>query len=134
MHIYVPIAPTKAPEDIRVDYATKEQLRLLWEPIPCFDQNGDVLYYVVRYVSHDPMNPETVREQESQTADNQLGILLENLRPNTEYNVRVAGVTSAGIGIFSSPIVAATLGGKQYIHEPCCELFTWHDRMLVHFH
>ena len=131
MHcIYLPVGPTKAPENIRVDSAAENELILFWDPIPCSDQNGNILYYVVRYtpIYHQQVFPvtvreqdsrtipETVREQDSRTMEDTLTIILRNLHSNTEYNITVAGVNSAGIGTFSSPIMAITFGGKQYMN------------------
>ena len=84
---------------------------LSWEPIPRSHRNGTIVNYVVRY-DHEIL-PENTLEHESQTTENQLEIVLTNLRPNTDYIIRVAGANSAGVGIFSLPKVLITLGGKQ---------------------
>ena len=127
-YIYPPVGPTKSPENIRVDRATEKELGLFWEPIPCSDQNGEILYYVIRY--HYQVVSEDVQKQESKTYGDQLAIILRNLRSNTEYNVTVAGVNIAGIGTFSSPIVAITLGGKQYMNL----VVNCSHGMIVHFY
>ena len=111
--MYLPAGPTEAPEDIEIDRITTKKLILLWEPIPCSDQNGVILYYVVRYLYQ--VVSEDIQKQESRTDGDQLGIVLRNLRSNTIYNVTVAGVNSAGVGVCSLPIVAITHGGKHYM-------------------
>ena len=127
-YIVLPVEPTKAPVNMKIVSVTKRETILSWEPIPCSDQNGKILYYVIRYYHQEV--PETVLEHESQTDGNQLGITLRHLRPNTDYNATIAGANGAGIGVFSSPIVVITHGGKlaQYsymdLHVTCLQGMT----------
>ena len=131
MHIYLPVEPTKAPENVKLVCAMEKRIILSWEPIPCSDQNGEILYYVVKYVFvQQNIIPEVVREHVFRTDGNILSLMITDLQSNTDYNVTIAGANSAGIGIFSSPIVATTRGGRQHMN-PCCELFTWHDRSIL---
>ena len=90
---------------------TEKEAVLKWEPILCSHQNGKIFNYVIRYDYE--VLPENVLEHESRTDGDQLGITLRQLRPNTDYIVRVAGANSAGIGVFSLPKALITLGGKH---------------------
>ena len=47
------------------------------------------------------------------TLGHTLEVTLLNLRLNTDYAVSIAGVTRAGIGVFSLPLALITAGGKQ---------------------
>ena len=100
-----------APGNFKIASVTDKAAVLSWESIPCSHQNGKILSYVIRY-DHEVL-PENALEHESRTDGCQLGIILSHLRPNTDYSVRVAGVNSAGIGIFSLPKALITLGGEH---------------------
>ena len=57
--------------------------------------------------------PENLIEQKSHVGRKQREITLSQLLPNTDYTVKVAGATNAGVGVFSLPIAVITLGGKD---------------------
>ena len=62
-------------------------------------------------------------EEQSRTMMNVLEYTLGNLRPNTDYVVRVAGVNRAGPGATSLPLPLITAGGKKMgllKHGQCC--------------
>ena len=59
------------------------------------------------------VQPEKLVEQESQVDGNQRVATLSQLRPNTDYTVKVAGATDAGVGVFSLPVALITDGGKD---------------------
>ena len=119
--LYPLVGPTRAPVNVRIIDVGKTKVNLAWKPIPYSHQNGIILYYVVRC---DPVeHPENLLEQESQVEGKQvygnematnrwIGYFSE-LCPNTEYTVRVAGATDAGVGVFSWPITFKTLEGKH---------------------
>ena len=87
------------------------QADLSWKGIPCCHQHGTILRYIVR---RDYTLPDgAIMETESSTLGNLLEVSLLDLRPNTDYIVRVAGVNCAGIGVFSYPVALVTAGGKQ---------------------
>ena len=112
-YMYLSAGPTKAPEDIQIERITSKKLILSWKPIPCSDQNGVILRYIVKYLYQEVS--EGIRVHIARTHGRQLGIVLRNLRSNTKYNVSVAGVNIADMGVFSLPIVAITHGGKHYM-------------------
>ena len=112
-YMYLSAGPTKAPEDIQIERITLKKLILSWKPIPCSDQNGNILQYIVKYLYQEVS--EGIRVHIARTHGRQLGIVLRNLRSNTKYIVSVAGVNIADIGVFSFPIVAITHGGKHYM-------------------
>ena len=109
--IYPFVGPNRAPVNVKITSVTKTEGILSWEPIPCRHQKGIILYYVVRY--NHMVHPEKLLEEKSQVDGKQRVVTLSQLRPNTVYNVRVAGATSAGVGVFSLPLALITLGGKN---------------------
>ena len=111
-HMYLPIGPTKAPQKITIVQVMERKLDLSWRPIRCSDQNGEILQYVVSY--YHQIGHKNIQEQDSKTRGVGYAMFLRNLRPNTDYTIAVAGVNSAGVGVFSLPIVATTVGGKPY--------------------
>ena len=84
---------------------------LSWNAIPCPHQNGIIQHYLIVY---DYVLPNgTLVEGHSRTLGNILRITLLDLRPNTDYVVRVAGVNHGGVGVYSSPLALITPGGKK---------------------
>ena len=101
--------PTGPPENVKILWIKKRAAKLSWKAVPCPDQNGRILRYLVR---HDYELPNgTFAEQQSETSQNDFKITLLNLRPNRNYSVQVAGVNDAGVGTFSLPIQLVTPGG-----------------------
>lgn len=79
-----------------------------WETVPCGHQNGDITGYQVKYREVGSSNTETMTVYgDSSSGGN---ITLSDLAPSTMYDVQVAGVTSAGVGVYSSSTVVLTLG------------------------
>ena len=102
--------PTGPPDKVEVEKIKKRAVKLLWKAIPCPDQNGRILRYLVRHNYELPNG--TFAEEHCETSWSNLAhITLINLRPNTKYAVQVAGINDAGVGPFSSPIQFVTLGG-----------------------
>ena len=109
--IYSLADPTMAPRKVKILTIKKTEAVLSWKSIPCPHQNGRILHYLIRY---DYVFPSGIMvEMESRTLGNIMRITLTDLRPNTDYSVRVAGVNHAGIGIFSLPLALITQGGEE---------------------
>ena len=103
--------PTSAPRELKILRVMDTYAELSWKTIPCCDQHGIIGHYWILY---DHILPNgTMVEEESKTLGNFLEITLLNLRPNTEYFVRVAGVNGAGPGASSLPLALITTGGKK---------------------
>ena len=119
MHILA--EPTGAPRYLKVLSVMNTSAELSWNRVPCCHQNGIIGHYLIVYYYTLPNL--TMVEKQSETVGNVLEITLLNLRPNTEYFVRVAGVNRAGPGLFSLPLVLITEGGKKlglFKQEPWC--------------
>ena len=110
--------PTEAPKRVKILSIKKTSAKLSWNAIPCPQQNGRILRYLVR---HDYELPNgTFAVQQSETFLDSLEITLMNLHPNRNYTVRVAGVNEAGVGAFTPPIQLITPGGiyqKTYLSK-----------------
>ena len=103
------LVPSSAPTGVQVVQVKGRVAVLSWKPIPCCHQNGEILQY---YIEYETSVPESVVYQDN-TVGEVRQIILHNLLPNTKYEVKVAAVNSAGIGIFSPPVELITPGGKK---------------------
>lgn len=79
---------------------TTSSITVKWGPVPCIERNGIITGYLVNYGYG----------IENVTEGNSTETLLSNLTPSTSYNVRVAAVNDAGIGVFSNDMIIVTLG------------------------
>ena len=78
---------------------------LTWNNVSCFDENGPLLGYVIKYTPDDGMASTTLL-----TGNNQLA----GLAACTHYTLRIAAQNDAGTGEFSSPLSVITNGtGKE---------------------
>ena len=113
--------PTSGPRKFRILRVMDTFAELSWKHIPCCHQHGTIGHYSILY---DYILPNgTIVEEQSRTIGNVLETVLLNLRPNTEYVVRVAGVNRAGRGASSLPLALITAGGKKmflFKPMPCC--------------
>ena len=89
-------------------------ITVCWEELPCFDQNGHITGYSVRYgvvgtnISSEPINvPDGVQT------------IISGLLPSTEYWIQVAAVNSAGTGDYSDFIIQETDGELNYTKISC---------------
>ena len=113
--------PTRGPRELKILTAMTTCAELSWKHIPCCQQHGTIRHYLIVY-EHTLPTGITVQQQ-SKTTGNVLKVLLLNLRPNTDYVVRVAGVNRAGRGASSPPLDLTTDSGKKmglFKSDPCC--------------
>ena len=75
---------------------------LTWDELPCSDQNGPLVGYVIRYTP----DGGTMVEQPLPIGSNQLTALT----PCTSYTPMSAEENDAGIGVFSPPLPVITSG------------------------
>ena len=90
--------PSASPTDVVVSEITTSSITVEWDVVPCIDRNGMITGYLVDY----GYGIQNVTE-DTET-------LLSNLTSSTSYNVRVAGVNDAGIGVYSTDMIIFTLG------------------------
>lgn len=103
--------PTHPPGDLKILSVRETEADLSWTGISCPHQHGEIRHYLIRY-DH-AFSSGIMAEEELRTKGNHLGITIQQLRPNMEYTVMVAGVNRIGIGPFTWPIVLVTPGGRK---------------------
>ena len=87
-------------------------ITIQWGEVPCPDQNGDITGYSVQYGAVGSGNTETATVDGDSSGGS---IRLSGLEAATVYEYRVAAMTSAGPGVYSSPMTALTSG--TYLHS-----------------
>ena len=87
----------------------------------CIHRNGDITSYSVEY--EDIEGPAQLYLHVSNSRVN-----ISELHVSTNYSIRVAAVNMAGVGVYSSPLVATTDGRNDYI-DPQIEsgIYTKHS-------
>uniref|UniRef100_A0A673Z6G0 Roundabout, axon guidance receptor, homolog 3 (Drosophila) n=1 Tax=Salmo trutta TaxID=8032 RepID=A0A673Z6G0_SALTR len=97
----VPSAPPKAVTVVTVKLSNSSSISVSWEPPPTEMQNGIIQEYKVWCVGNDTQT----RYHINTTVDGTfLSTVLKGLLPGILYQVEVAAVTSAGVGIHSQPV------------------------------
>ena len=98
--------PSAAPTPISIG-STTSRITVQWGGIDCVHHNGDLTGYIVRH----GVQQSADRTVEMATGDSSGGMYtISRLSAATEYTVEVAAVNSAGVGVYSDPIVAMTDG------------------------
>ena len=100
-------APSAAPF-VNITEVTTSNITVLWGRVDCIDQNGDITGYTVRYgvEGSESKNNHEVSVGATTTTITELDLA-------TKYSIEVAAVNSAGIGVYSHPIIVTTKG-KYY--------------------
>ncbi|XP_038565004.1 roundabout homolog 3 isoform X1 [Micropterus salmoides] len=99
----VPSAPPRAVTVATVKLSNSSSISVSWEPPPSEMRNGIIQEYRVWCVGNGGDNQ--TRYYINKTVDgNALSTVLKGLVPGVLYQVEVAAVTSAGIGIRSQPV------------------------------
>ena len=94
------------PQSINVISPSSTPLLVTWDhPLP-LDRNGVITGYTVLRQAGNEMNT-------TELFSNDTSHLLAGLVPFTEYNISVAGNTSAGQGEFSVPFTVRTLNDSE---------------------
>ena len=92
-------------------------ITIQWEEVPCPDQNGDITGYSVQYGVEGSGGTETATV-DGDSSGGSIG--LSGLEAATVYEYRVAAMTSAGPGVYSSPMTALTSGTYLYSSAYTC--------------
>ena len=93
--------PTAAPDDFAVTVLDSMSIQLSWSPPPTEHQNGEILEYRIRTVE-----VETGREM--QYSSTSTSMTVSPLHPYYSDQCRVAAVTTAGIGPFTTVVEQRT--------------------------
>ena len=95
------------PQSVNGTSPSSTSLLVTWDhPLP-LDRNGVITGYTVLSWAGNEMNM-------TELFSNDTSQLLEGLVPFTEYNISVAGNTSAGQGEFSVPFTVRTLNDSKW--------------------
>ena len=100
--------PSGAPQSLEAMFVQPTEVLLRWRVVPCFQQNGPITGYVVRYYPTCGAGRGIQWNRSVVTTCD----IVDELTPNTEYAFQVAAVNVNGTGSFSVPI---TLGGKLHV-------------------
>ena len=119
--IHVPPAPSAAPTPMSIG-STSSTITVRWGAMDCIDRNGNITGYSVRYgVQGTAEGDRTVKMA---TGDFSGGMYtISGLSAATAYTVEVAAVNSAGTGVYSDPITAATVGEDSNTCSCICLIF-----------
>ena len=117
MYFNVAIVPSVSPSNLQLAVQSSSSILLTWKPPLPEQQNGRLVYY------HVIITETQVLHLDDGTVMSVVGVdvnvtfnitgnraqLIDMLHPNYNYTVRMAAVTSAGIGPFSASVTTTTL-------------------------
>ena len=95
------------PQNVSVTSPSSTSLLVTWDHPLAPDRNGVITSYTVLRRAGSEMNT-------TELFSNDTSQLLAGLVPFTEYNITVAGNTSAGQGEFSVPFTVRTLNDSKW--------------------
>ncbi|KAF6731341.1 Down syndrome cell adhesion molecule [Oryzias melastigma] len=101
-------APEGPPLDMRLEALTSHTIRVSWKPPQADLRNGQLLGYSVSYRAYDPVRKQFQKWQQVSVREVET-IVLENLKPSTQYGVLVQAKTNAGLGPASNAPLCSTL-------------------------
>nr|XP_046149043.1 interleukin-6 receptor subunit beta-like isoform X1 [Oncorhynchus gorbuscha] len=90
-------AASKAPENFTVNVVTNSAV-LHWKPIPVQDQQGFLTHYEVCYTRSQNNGAHIEIKKCHNISASKTEYLIQNLTPESEYNIYLAGATAAGSG------------------------------------
>ena len=109
-YLFCSCAVPGVPQSVNVISPSSTSLLVTWDHPLAYDRNGVITGYTV------------IRQSGSETDtaelfNNDTSHLLTGLVPFTEYNITVAGNTSAGQGEFTMPFIMRTLNDSEWRRE-----------------
>lgn len=83
---------------------TSSIITVQWGAVDCIHRNGETTGYLVQYweIGNRSIHAITV------SSGSVFVTTLSNLTPSTSYFIKVAAVNSAGVGVFSDPVMGKT--------------------------
>ena len=94
--------PSGPPESVKVNCLSPTELSVLWDPINCSEQNGEIVLYQIRYETFNTFGGEITDPVRFINTSNRW-VELSGLEEFNEYHVIVMGYTVIGAGPYSSP-------------------------------
>ena len=99
------LAPSAAPEEIKVEGRSSTSITIRWDPVPCADHNGNITTYMVMFRKSSGGDFQNENSKSSKRE-----FTITGLEPSTMYEIKVAAFTVA-IGPFTNKsLFASTLG------------------------
>ena len=118
----IPPAPSAAPTSVRESGVTSSSIIVQWGAVNCIDRNGNITGYSVRYGVQGSGSTLTRDVSGGSVTE----ATISSLMPSTTYSIQVAAVNSAGIGVYSDPIIAMTGKSSNKMSPYCHALyFCW---------
>jgi len=102
--------PSYGPRNLQVISSTTDSLTVKWTPLTKDEANGPVTGYYIRYKIPGSKSSAKFLRLKSPLPTT---TTITGLKNDTEYSIKIAGSTSAGDGIFSSPIRGRTKKTKS---------------------
>ena len=101
--LFFPSAPSAPPTNVSTLNVTSSTIIIQWGKVNCKNQNGLIIGYSVKYGIQGNIN--TTMNISGGSASM---TTISNLLVSTTYEIEVAAVNSAGVGVFSPVILADT--------------------------
>ena len=98
-------APSAPPTSITISNVTAFNITIQWGPVDCFQRNGDIIGYSVRYRVHGN-NPTQLQTVNVGLATSEFTI--SELIEFTTYSIEVAAVNAVNTGVYSDPVSVET--------------------------
>ncbi|XP_074657864.1 uncharacterized protein LOC141910893 isoform X2 [Tubulanus polymorphus] len=92
--------PSKPPQNIKLRMMTRTTMILSWRPPPADSANGIITGYQIH------LSSEGV-DKTTRTSRDTLQHAFTDIEPDKEYNITIAAMTGAGIGVKSEPVKLA---------------------------
>ena len=100
--------PSAAPSAVKATVVNSTAINVQWSTVPCVHQNGHIKGYSVRYGKRGTDEGERTLSYTVEAPN------ITGLARDTTYTFEVAGVTSAGIGVYSDLLTIKTpANGKK---------------------
>uniref|UniRef100_A0A668W5S3 Receptor-type tyrosine-protein phosphatase F n=1 Tax=Oreochromis aureus TaxID=47969 RepID=A0A668W5S3_OREAU len=94
--------PSGFPSNLQVTGLTQSSTQLTWKPPPLAERNGKITHYLVVYRDINSQTNSTNRTTETH-------MTIQDLKPDTTYDIRVQAFTSKGGGPLSPSIQSRTM-------------------------
>ena len=91
-------APSAAPASVRISIWTTLRITLQWGAVDCIHRNGDITGYSVQYGVVGSGSTHMISVSGN-------SFYIYYIQTSTNYFIQVAAVNSAGIGVYSDPIL-----------------------------
>lgn len=111
-YFFAVAAPEQPPISISTGDIRRTSINITWGPVPEGSSLVPITGYMVWYREHLP-SPSSAANITIQINDS-MSCLIEGLKEYTEYDIRVAALNRAGVGVYSTQMVVRTAEGREY--------------------